>query len=121
MKIVVADDLPTSALDILRAEGWEVDARTGRSPEQLTTDLADADAIVVRSATKVTGALIAAAPRLRAIARAGTGVDNVDVTAATARGIVVMNAPAPTASASPNWRWLRSSRWHGIFPAPMRP
>ena len=93
MNIVVADDLPASALDILRAEGWNVDARTGRSPEQLATDLADADAIVVRSATKVTGTLIAAAPKLRVIARAGTGVDNVDVTAATDRGIVVMNAP----------------------------
>ena len=55
--------------------------------------MADADAIVVRSATKVTAALINAAPRLRVIARAGTGVDNVDVPAASARGIVVMNAP----------------------------
>ncbi len=93
MKIVVADDLPASALDILRTEGWEVDARTGRTPEQLSADLADADAIVVRSATKVTAPLIAAAPALRVIARAGTGVDNVDVPAASARGIVVMNAP----------------------------
>jgi D-3-phosphoglycerate dehydrogenase len=93
MKIIVADDLPSSALDILHSEGWNVDARSGRSPAELATDLADADAIVVRSATKVTADLIKAAPRLRAIARAGTGVDNVDVTAASARGIVVMNAP----------------------------
>jgi D-3-phosphoglycerate dehydrogenase len=93
MKIVVADDLPASALDMLRAEGWEIDARTGRSPEQLSADVAGADAIVVRSATKVTAQIIAAAPRLRVIARAGTGVDNVDVPAASARGIVVMNAP----------------------------
>jgi D-3-phosphoglycerate dehydrogenase len=91
--IVVADDLPVSALDLLRAEGWHVDARTGRSPEQLATDLANASALVVRSATKVTASLIAAAPALRVIARAGTGVDNVDVQAASARGIVVMNAP----------------------------
>lgn len=93
MKIIVADDLPASALEILRAEGWEVDARTGRTSAQLIPDLADADAIVVRSATKVTADVIAAAPRIRAIARAGTGVDNVDVNAASARGIVVMNAP----------------------------
>src|SRR5687767_11127271 len=93
MKIVVADDLPASALDVLRAEGWEVDSRTGRTPEQLATDVADADAIVVRSATKVTAPIISSAPKLRVIARAGTGVDNVDVAAATARGIVVMNAP----------------------------
>jgi D-3-phosphoglycerate dehydrogenase len=93
LKIVVADDLPASALDLLRAEGWEVDARTGRTPDQLSADLQDADAIVVRSATKVTAPLIAAAPKLRVIARAGTGVDNVDVPTASARGIVVMNAP----------------------------
>ena len=93
MHIVVADDLPASALDLLRVEGWDVDARTGRSPEQLAADLANASALVVRSATKVTAALIAAAPHLRVIARAGTGVDNVDVPAASARGIVVMNAP----------------------------
>jgi D-3-phosphoglycerate dehydrogenase len=93
LKIVVADDLPPSALDVLRAEGWSVDARPGRAPEQLATDVADAEAIVVRSATKVTAPLIQAAPKLRAVARAGTGVDNVDVPAASARGIVVMNAP----------------------------
>ena len=93
LKIVVADDLPPSALDVLRAEGWNVDARTGRAPEQLATDVADAEAIVVRSATKVTAPLIQAAPKLRVIARAGTGVDNVDVPAASTRGIVVMNAP----------------------------
>ena len=93
MNIVVADDLPSSALDLLRQEGWSVDSRTGRAPDQLANDVANADAIVVRSATKVTAQLIAAAPRLRVIARAGTGVDNVDVSAASARGIVVMNAP----------------------------
>ncbi len=93
MLIVVADDLPKTALDLLRAEGWTVDARSGRTPEQLKGDLPDADALVVRSATKVTADIIAAAPKLRAIARAGTGVDNVNVEAASARGIVVMNAP----------------------------
>jgi D-3-phosphoglycerate dehydrogenase len=93
MHIVVADDLPASALAVLRQDDWSVDARTGRSLEQLKADLADADALVVRSATTVTAEVIAAAPRLRAIARAGTGVDNVDVAAATARGILVINAP----------------------------
>ncbi len=93
MKIVVADDLPDSALQLLKAEGWQVDARPGRPLEQLAADLADADALVVRSATKVTADLIAAAASLRVIARAGTGVDNVDVPAASARGILVMNAP----------------------------
>jgi D-3-phosphoglycerate dehydrogenase len=94
MRVVIADDLPASAADLLKAEpGWSVDARAGRPAPELVTALADADALVVRSATKVTADLIAAAPRLRVIARAGTGVDNVDLDAATARGIVVMNSP----------------------------
>ena len=94
MKIVVADNLPASALEVLRAEaGWDVDARTGRSPTDLAADLADAEALLVRSATTVDARLLAAAPRLRIVARAGTGVDNVDVGAASARGILVVNAP----------------------------
>src|SRR5881628_3187575 len=94
MKIVVADDLPPSALELLRAEsGWVVDARSGRPPSALAADLRDADALLVRSATKVDAHLLEAAPRLRIVARAGTGVDNVDVEAASARGILVVNAP----------------------------
>src|SRR6478736_6365309 len=94
MHIVVADDLPASSLELLRAEsGWVVDARSGRSPETLAADVAEADAILVRSATKVDARLMDAAPNLRIIARAGTGVDNVDVAAASSRGILVVNAP----------------------------
>jgi D-3-phosphoglycerate dehydrogenase len=94
MKIVVADELPASALALLRAEtSWVIDARSGRRPEELAADLADADGILVRSATKVDARLLAAAPNLRIVARAGTGVDNVDVAAASARGILVVNAP----------------------------
>ena len=93
MNILIADGLVAPAQDLLTAEGWDIDARSGRTPDQLAGDLADADGLIVRSATKVTAALIAAAPRLRVVARAGTGVDNVDIAAASARGIVVMNAP----------------------------
>ena len=94
MRIVVADDLPASALELFRAEaGWVVDARSGRKPAALAADLADADGLLVRSATKVDAPLMDAAPKLRIIARAGTGVDNVDVAAASARGILVVNAP----------------------------
>jgi D-3-phosphoglycerate dehydrogenase len=94
MKIVVADALPASSLDVLRSEaGWTVDARPGRSRADLAADLADADALMVRSATKVDAELLAAAPRLRVVARAGTGVDNVDVVAASARGVLVVNSP----------------------------
>jgi phosphoglycerate dehydrogenase-like enzyme len=76
VKIVVADDVPASALELLRGEGWDVDAQTGRPPDRLAADLAEADALVVRSATKVTAAVLASAPRHSVIARAGTGVDN---------------------------------------------
>jgi D-3-phosphoglycerate dehydrogenase len=94
MKIVVADDLPASAIALLHTEsGWTVDAASGRPPDVLASALADADALMVRSATKVTAGLLAAAPRLRIVARAGTGVDNVDVAAASARGVLVVNAP----------------------------
>jgi len=88
MKIVVSDDLPESALDILRSEGWEIDARSGRKPEDLAKDLADADALIVRSATKVTKDLLAAAPKLRIIGRAGSGVDNIDMPAASGKGVL---------------------------------
>src|SRR5262245_47864156 len=93
LKIVVADELPESALELLRAEGWQVDARSGRSPSDLARDLADADGLLVRSATKVTKDLLASANRLRIVGRAGTGVDNIDVPAASARGVLVVNAP----------------------------
>src|SRR5438034_8654735 len=94
MRIVVADDLPASALELIRAEpGWVVDARPGRTPAALAADLADADGLLVRSATTVDARLMDAAPKLRVIARAGTGVDNVDVAAASAQGVLVVNAP----------------------------
>jgi D-3-phosphoglycerate dehydrogenase len=92
MHIVIADSLPSSVTDTFRALGWTVDPRAGRSNDDLARDLAEADALIVRSATQVTASLLSAAPRLRVVARAGTGVDNVDVPAASDRGIVVMNA-----------------------------
>src|SRR6187549_2256602 len=94
MHVVIADQLSSSAIEILRTvPGFTVDARPGRPAAELVQDLADADALIVRSATQVDAKLIASAPQLKVIARAGTGVDNVDVAAATDRGIVVMNAP----------------------------
>jgi D-3-phosphoglycerate dehydrogenase len=94
MHIVISDDLPASAVALLsNVPGWSVDARSGRPLPELLAALKSADALVVRSATKVTSEVIEAAPRLKVIARAGTGVDNVDLEAASARGVVVMNAP----------------------------
>ena len=93
MKIVIADPLPSSAADLLRDQGWDIDAQTGRTTEELHAALADADALIVRSATRVDADLIARAPGLKLIARAGTGIDNVDLDAASASGILVVNAP----------------------------
>ena len=92
MHIVIADALPDSAAEPFRERGWTVDAHSGRTADALARDLRDADALIVRSATQVTASLLDAAPRLRVIARAGTGVDNVDLDAASQRGILVLNA-----------------------------
>ena len=93
MKVVIADPLPSSAADLLRDEGWDVDTETGRTPAALYAAVADADALIVRSTTRVDADLIARAPGLKVIARAGTGVDNVDLDAASTGGILVVNAP----------------------------
>ncbi|MDJ0852231.1 MAG: phosphoglycerate dehydrogenase [Myxococcota bacterium] len=93
-KVLVTDSLAPQGLEILeRAPGLDVVDRPGLSPGELESEIADAHALVIRSGTKVTADVIAAAPELRVIGRAGIGVDNVDVPAATARGIVVMNTP----------------------------
>jgi D-3-phosphoglycerate dehydrogenase len=94
MKIIVADKISERGLKLLRDKGWDVVTPAAAA---LPTELADAEALVVRSATKVTAALLEKAPRLRVIGRAGVGVDNVDVEAATRRGILVMNTPGGNA------------------------
>lgn len=96
MHILIPDDLPPAAIAVLAEQGWTTDTRSGRSAAQLRDDAAGADAIIVRSATTVDAPLIDAAPHLRVIARAGVGVDNVDLATAARRGIVVMNAPDAT-------------------------
>jgi D-3-phosphoglycerate dehydrogenase len=94
MKVLVSDNLGEIGIQMLQeAEGIEVDVRTGLSAEQLKGIIGDYDALVIRSATKVTEDLLQAAKRLKAVGRAGIGLDNVDVPAATKRGIVVMNTP----------------------------
>ena len=92
-RIFVADDVSDKGLQPLRDAGFLVDKQTGLAPEALLRALADSEGLVVRSETKVTPDVMDAATKLRVIGRAGVGVDNIDVPAATARGIVVMNAP----------------------------
>lgn len=93
IKVFVADDVSEIGLEPLRSAGFKVEKRTGLKGDALFEAVRDVDALIVRSETKVTAELMDAARRLRAIGRAGVGVDNIDVAAATARGIVVMNAP----------------------------
>jgi len=93
MKILVADEVSETGLEPLRAASFMVEKRTGLSGAKLREALSDCDGLVVRSETKVTAELMESVTKLRVIGRAGVGVDNIDVAAATARGIVVMNAP----------------------------
>lgn len=93
-RILVSDPLAESGLRILREQpDTEVDVRIGLSPEELLALIGEYDALVIRSHTRVTAEVIEAAHRLKVIGRAGVGTDNIDVAAATKRGIIVMNSP----------------------------
>ncbi len=92
-KVLISDKMSPKAAEIFRARGIEVDEKPGLSKEELAAIIADYDGLAIRSSTKVTEALLAAATRLKVVGRAGIGVDNVDVPAATKRGVVVMNTP----------------------------
>lgn len=94
MKILIADKIAESGVQFLREqEGVEVVEAYGSSPDELKAVASDVEAIIVRSASSVTREIIDAAPKLRAVGRAGVGVDNIDVEAASDRGIIVMNTP----------------------------
>lgn len=96
MKVLISDKLSNQGLQILKsARGLEVDYQPdlGKDVAKLKKTVADVEALVIRSATKVTKEILAEAKKLRVIGRAGIGVDNVDVDAATERGIIVMNTP----------------------------
>ena len=92
-KVLISDKLSPAAVEIFKSRGVEVDLKTGLTEEQLIEIIGQYDGLAIRSATKVTPAVIAAASKLKVVGRAGIGVYNVDVKAATAHGIVVMNTP----------------------------
>jgi len=92
MRVLVAEKIAESGIELLKRE-FEVDIITGLSPEELVAKIPAYDALIVRSATKATRAVLEAGVNLKIVGRAGVGVDNVDVAAATERGIVVCNAP----------------------------
>ncbi len=106
MKILVCDGLEKTGVDILAAaEGFTVDEKPNLKPEEIAEIIGDYDGLIVRSKTKVTAALIEHAANMRVIGRAGTGVDNIDVAAATRRGIVVMNAAAGNTVTTAEHTW----------------
>ena len=94
-RVLITDNLSPAGLDVLKqSPEIEVDVRSGLSPDEVRQALHEADGIIIRSATKLTPAILKGQPRLKAVVRAGVGVDNIDLPAATREGIVVMNTPA---------------------------
>ncbi len=93
MKVLISDNLSQVGIDVLKKSGLEVDVKTGLSPEELKQIIGDYEGLVIRSATRVTADLLEAAHKLKVVGRAGIGLDNVDIPAASHKGIVVMNAP----------------------------
>lgn len=100
MKILIADALSDKALEILASANLAADVRTGLKAEELQNIIGEYDGVIVRSAAKITKDIIAKGDKLKVIGRAGIGVDNVDVQAATEKGIVVMNTPQGNALAA---------------------
>src|SRR5229473_3131129 len=95
MKIIVADKISERGVQLLQEQpGWNTVLTT---KDTLNAEIADADALIVRSATKVTAELLDQAKKLRAVGRAGVGVDNIDLEAATKRGVLVMSTPGGNA------------------------
>ncbi len=92
-RVLIADQLSPAAVSIFKERGVATDMKVGLPKEELEKIIGDYDGLAVRSATKVTEKILAAAGRLRVIGRAGIGVDNIDVKAATAKGVIVMNTP----------------------------
>jgi D-3-phosphoglycerate dehydrogenase len=92
-KVLISDKLSPAAVEIFKQRGIEADVKTGLSKEELAEIIGDYDGLAVRSASKVTEKVLAKADRLKVIGRAGIGVDNVDIAAASQKGIIVMNTP----------------------------
>ncbi len=100
MKILIADPIGEVGINIFKDEGFEVEVNTGLKPEELKEAIKGVHGLVIRSATKVTKDLLDAADELKVVGRAGTGLDNVDIPAATEHGVVVMNTPGQNSNAA---------------------
>ncbi len=93
MKIIITEKIAGDSVDYLRSRGFEVDEKLGFSQSEIEDMMEPYDAIIVRSVTKVNEALLAKAPNLKVVGRAGNGIDNIDVSACTKRGIIAVNTP----------------------------
>ncbi len=93
MKVLISDNLAPVGEQILKNAGIEVDSKPGLSPDEIKAAIGEYEGLIIRSATKVTADLLESAGRLRVVGRAGIGLDNVDVAAASQKGVIVMNAP----------------------------
>jgi D-3-phosphoglycerate dehydrogenase / 2-oxoglutarate reductase len=99
-RVLIADDMSKRAAEIMLQAGLSVDVKTGMKPEELAAAVGEYQGLAVRSASKVTAAVLAHSGKLKIIGRAGVGVDNIDVAAATAKDIIVINTPAGNAAAA---------------------
>ncbi|MFA9461808.1 phosphoglycerate dehydrogenase [Thiohalorhabdus methylotrophus] len=134
-KVLISDKMSPKAESVFAEHGIEVDVQTGLSPEELAGVIGAYDGLAIRSASKVTAEILDAAPNLKVVGRAGIGVDNVDIPAASQRGIIVMNTPfgntvttaehaialmvsaarnVPQATASMKAERWEKSRWGGV-------
>ncbi len=93
MKVLVADPISPKGVELLKQEGFETVEAYGSTPEQIKELVKDADAVIVRSETKITADVLECAKQLKAVGRAGVGVDNIDIPAASEKGVIVMNTP----------------------------
>jgi D-3-phosphoglycerate dehydrogenase len=118
-RVLVSDELSETAVQIFRDRGVEVDfqPQVGKDKDKLAEIIGNYDGLAIRSATKVTEKIIASATNLKVVGRAGIGVDNVDIPAASRRGIIVMNTPFGNSITTPasgksrsSWAWKSPAR-----------
>ena len=100
IQVLIADDMSKKAVEILQKAGFSVDVKVGLKPEELAAIVGEYHGLGIRSASKVTAAILANPGKLKIIGRAGVGVDNIDVKAATAKGVLVINTPQGNAAAA---------------------
>lgn len=115
-RVLISDSLSREGVEVFKqAPGIEVDVMTNLTPDELKGVIKEYDGLVIRSATKVTKEIIDHAENLKVIGRAGSGLDNVDIVAASKRGIVVMNTPVEIRLPRPNMPLPSCFPWPGTF------